>query len=275
MPSCVSIKASRGKARPVQEMRAIHKLLWIGAVTLSLAGLVGATLAWWFANGANLQFRDLVIPEGFRELVVDTSLTRVDSVVGLQVPGRHGGDRSKRSTSEFCSALFRMPESPAVGNPKSPVQIASFFDYRCPYCRTLSETLSQVQRPDVHIVYKEWPVLGESSLLAARAALAAAKQGQYASFHKRLMNSRFVPTAALVEDFAIELGLSPAQLRVDMKAVEIELEIQRNLALASDLGFVGTPVLVVGRTIVPGPITRTRLEDLIKLEASSKSQAAC
>ena len=256
-------------------MRAIHKLLCIGAVTVSLAGLVGATLAWWFANGGNLQFRDLAIAEGFRELVGETSLTRVDLVVGLQVPGRHRSDRSKRSTSELCSALFRMPELPAVGNSESPVQIASFFDYRCPYCRTLSETLSQIQRADVRIVYKEWPILGESSLLAARAALAAAKQGQYPSFHKRLMNSRFIPTTALVENFAIELGLSQAQLRVDMKGVEIELEIQRNLALASDLGFVGTPVVVVGRTIVPGPITRTRLEDLIKLEASSKWQTVC
>ena len=89
------------------------------------------------------------------------------------------------------------------------------------------------------------------------------------------MNSRFIPTAAFIEELAVELGMSRSQLREDMNASDIAVAIQRNFALASELGFVGAPVVVVGRTIVQGAITRTQLESLFRSEASLQSPAVC
>jgi protein-disulfide isomerase len=152
--------------------------------------------------------------------------------------------------------------------------VVQFFDYRCPYCRTLTKLLSEMQER-VRIVYKEWPILGTSSKLAARAALAAAKQDRYFAFHKRLMNSRFIPTAAYIDALAVELGINQAQLLEDMNASDTGDALQRNAVLASELGFSGSPGLVVGRTIVQGAIRQRQLESLIDNEVLLQSPMDC
>jgi protein-disulfide isomerase len=48
-----------------------------------------------------------------------------------------------------------------------------------------------------------------------------------------------------------------------------------NAVLASELGFSGTPGLVVGRTIVQGAIKQRQLESLIENEASLQSPLDC
>ena len=78
----------------------------------------------------------------------------------------------------FCTALWRSDRGTASGNPEATVKIVEFFDYRCPYCKVLAEMLRELQAShDIHVIYKEWPVLGEPSMLGARAALAAARAG--------------------------------------------------------------------------------------------------
>ena len=123
-----------------------------------------------------------------------------------------------------------------------------------------------MQNEKARIVYKEWPILGDSSVLAAQAGLAADKQGKYLAFHTRLMNSRLIPTVAYIEEIAADLGMNRSQLRMDMNSVITAHAIQRTSALASTLSLVGTPALVVGRTIVQGEITRRELERLIENE---------
>ena len=230
---------------------------------------IGGYFALSMGRSSPLAFRDRAYPQGFRELLIEGPATRFDPVLGLQNgPGTQPGG-PKRSAREICDALFRDPGSPATGSPDSRVQIAEFFDYRCPYCKTLTRILSDLQGGNIRIVYKEWPILGEDSVLAARAALAAARQDQYLALHTRLMNSRLIPTAAFVDDLASDLGIDKTRWRAEMKAEPTALALQRNAALASELGFSGTPVLVVGRTIVQGAITRAQLKSLIANEAGS------
>jgi protein-disulfide isomerase len=208
-----------------------------------------------------LEFRDRTFPPGFRDLVLETASSQLDPLFGpRQSPP------SRMDAREICDALFRDLYSPAAGNRDSRIQIVTFLDYRCPYCRKLTAILSDLQAENVRIVYKEWPILGDSSILAARAGLAADKQGQYLAFHTRLMSSRLIPTAAYVEEIAAGLGMNRSQLRTDMNSPGVTLTIQRNSALASALGLVGTPALVVGRTVVQGEITRSQLERLIDSE---------
>jgi len=132
-----------------------------------------------------------------------------------------------------------------------------------------------MQADNVRIVYKEWPILGDSSLLAARAALAADHQGKYLELHTRLMNSRLIPTATYIDEIAVALGLNQSQLRLDMNSAATTFAIQRTSALASTLGLLGTPALVVGRTMVQGEITQSQLERLIENERRRQSPKVC
>jgi protein-disulfide isomerase len=80
------------------------------------------------------------------------------------------------------------------------VTLVEFFDYNCPYCRRMGPVMTQaeVADPKLRIVYKEFPILGPASVFAAKAALAAHKQGKYFAFHQaRCSNSSFGRSAAI------------------------------------------------------------------------------
>jgi protein-disulfide isomerase len=221
-----------------------------------------------------LEFQNRAFPRGFRELVLESASSQLNPFFGLQQTP-HVSGASKQDTREVCDGLYREPNSPAVGNRDSQVQIVVFLDYRCPYCKKLTNIISEMRAENVRVVYKEWPILGDSSVLAARAGLAADKQGKYLAFHTRLMNSRLIPTVAYIEAIAVDLGMNPSQLLKDMNSGSITLAIQQTSALASALGFIGTPALVVGRTIVQGEITRSQLERLIENEGQLRLPKVC
>ncbi len=88
--------------------------------------------------------------------------------------------------------LARDPDAPVLGNPEGDVLIVEFFDYRCGYCRSVANTVRRNVETDgnIRLVMKEFPILGPPSVLAARAALAAAKQGKYKAYHFALMGQR-------------------------------------------------------------------------------------
>jgi protein-disulfide isomerase len=240
-------------------------------VILAAALLMAGYVAWSIGRPAVLAFRDRLYPAGFRELILEGASSPLDLNFALQ-PMPRSAIAPKPELPALCEALFRDPASPTVGRPDSPMAIAAFLDYRCPYCKTLNGILSGLQTESVRIIYKDWPILGESSVLGARAALAADRQGHYLSFHNRLMNSRFVPAGRFVEDIAVELGLNRAQWRSDMTSQATTLAIERTAALASALGFIGTPALVVGHTVVQGEITRRQLERLIADERQPRGK---
>jgi protein-disulfide isomerase len=217
-----------------------------------------------------LEFREVDDPRGFRELVLDSASSRFDPLAGVGL----GLQASQAEIDNVCTLLFDDPASPVVGAGADKVTVVAFFDYRCPYCKTLERYLSPMAaKGDIRLVYKEWPILGASSALAARAALAAARQGKYREVHARLMASGFVPTRGYIEALAGELGLDVGRLVVDMEAGTITAEIERTFGLAERLGFLGTPSLVVGRTIVEGAIAKPGLERLIAGEAASRPTA--
>lgn len=230
----------------------------------------------WSGRSIELEFKPYSAHEGFRELVLDNkSSSRADPFFLLRAKTK--GDALERGRINACNALFRDPTSPTLGNHDAKVSIVEFFDYRCPYCKQLSILLKETKIADnrVRIIYKEWPILGESSELATRAALASVKQGKYLQVHDRLMTSGFVPTIGYIKGFVTALGLDLSLLRSDMDSSETTLTIQRNSALAAKLGFIGTPSLVVGRTIVQGAITRAQLESLIEIESSMELPPLC
>ena len=87
--------------------------------------------------------------------------------------------RSKQAIHDHRQALFADQTSPVEGNAQGKVTIVEFFDYRCVHCRRVASTLEQLvtSNASVRVVYKNFPVLGEPSVLAARAAVAAQQQG--------------------------------------------------------------------------------------------------
>ncbi|MBR9766396.1 MAG: DsbA family protein [Rhodobacteraceae bacterium] len=162
--------------------------------------------------------------------------------------------------------LERDSNAPVLGNPDGDVTVVEFFDYNCPYCkRAMAEVQGLLDGDDnVRLVYREWPILGDGSVFAAKAALASREQGKYEEFHWALMGMQGRAEEASVMRIAEEVGLDVERLREDMEAPEIQEHIATSMRLTQALGFSGTPSFVIGDNLVPGFVEVDQLRALVE-----------
>jgi protein-disulfide isomerase len=161
--------------------------------------------------------------------------------------------------------VFDDPATPVGGNPQGDVTVVEFFDYRCPYCKQVQPALQKLLDQDrkLRFVYKEFPVLGEQSDIAAHAALAARLQGRYEAFHNAMMAAKGQISEELVYRVAGSVGLDVDRLKRDMTDPEIERALSANRALAKALELRGTPGFIIGDHIVPGAIDLDALKTMV------------
>jgi protein-disulfide isomerase len=165
----------------------------------------------------------------------------------------------------LADQIFFAEGSPVGGNPDGDVTLVEFFDYNCGYCKRVMPAVEAVAEadPNLRIVYKEFPILSEGSMIAARAALASRAQDLYEPFHEALMG--FEGRIGESEVFAIAegVGLDVEQLREDMGSDAVTAEIAANMDLARALQINGTPAFVVGDQVIPGAVPQAQLESAI------------
>ena len=204
-----------------------------------------------------------------REYILENPQVIVEALEAIQSQQRHSESRQRQNAvAARADQLFRSRSDPSVGDPKATVTIVEFFDYQCPYCRRMAQQLSELNKedPDLRIVYKEFPVFGPASTLAARAALAAMRQGKYEEFHLAMMGIRGAPSERTIFRVAERIGLDAGRLRADMNSATPQRMFQRNFQLAQELGIRGTPAFVIGEQVIPGAIDIQRLRQLIAEE---------
>lgn len=174
-------------------------------------------------------------------------------------------DQVKQVIVARSGEIFLDPASPVGGNPNGDVTLVEFFDYNCHYCRGVAPTVAAVLQadPGVRLVYKEFPILGASSDVAARSALAAYRQGKYALLHDALMQLPQPFSEESVLATAATLGLDVERLKRDMADPAVAEAIGRNSELAAALGITGTPAFVIAGQVIPGSVDRPTLEGLI------------
>jgi protein-disulfide isomerase len=164
---------------------------------------------------------------------------------------------------QYASELFKNSSSPAVG--KGQIEIAYFFDFNCGHCARQSDTIKAVlaQTDNVKIVYKNLPVLGPSSELAARAALAANLQGKYTEYYSEVFKVREKSPNAL-KGIASKVGLNVKKWEADMNGDEVNNELRHVRELAEKMKISGTPFLAIAPDMVfPG-----RVDDLMGIVQS-------
>ncbi len=174
-------------------------------------------------------------------------------------------ERQKSALAAHQHELLNDPGSPVSGNPDGDVTVIEFFDYRCGYCKRAAQALTQLQQSDarVRVVYKDFPILGETSELAAKAALASNLQGKHRAFHEALLATKDELTKEQLFRIAREAGLDVNRLDQDITRPEWQPIIDRNRALAKTLGITGTPAFIVGHDLVPGALDLKTLQELV------------
>jgi protein-disulfide isomerase len=191
----------------------------------------------------------------------DPSILR-DAVAALRAEeGAHQGQTASSAITRDREALQADPADPVAGNPAGDVTVVEFYDTRCPYCRRLLPTMEALLRaePGVRLVYKDLPILGPSSLLDARALLAAQRQGGYLRLQEALMHATTPSTPDSIRAEAERQSLDGDRLLRDMDDPAIRARLEINAKLARDLSVQGTPALVVGQRLIPGAVELTDL----------------
>lgn len=181
--------------------------------------------------------------------------------------------KTQKDAPRFAKALFNTPNDPVAGNVNGKVTVTEFFDYQCPHCVEMGPVLEGAIKanPEVRVVFKEWPIRGPMSELAAKAALAANKQGKYMAFHDALLGINQPLNEALIMEVATKAGLNVDQLKKDINDPKIEAQLKDNMKLAQDLKLFGTPAFFIGLTTgkndkityVPGQLNLEQLQKMI------------
>lgn len=162
-------------------------------------------------------------------------------------------DRAQSAIWALKDDLFSDPNVPVAGNPAGDVTVVEFMDYNCGFCKRAAPEVAKLleQDGDVRLVYREWPILGEGSVAAARLALAAREQDAYEAMHDALMARPRVTEATAIA-VARELGLDVAKLKADSDAPKVAAHIDQSMALAQAIGITGTPAFVIGDQFIGG-----------------------
>jgi protein-disulfide isomerase len=166
--------------------------------------------------------------------------------------------------AQHRDAVFAAAGDPVGGNAQGDVTVVEFFDYRCGYCRTMVPGLRALLAgdPKLRFVFKDLPILSPESTAAAKAALAADRQGRYPELHFALMQAKDLSREGILAA-AAEAGLDPARLERDMEAPEVAAKLDETMRLAQALGITGTPAFVVGDKIIPGAVDPAQLAELV------------
>jgi protein-disulfide isomerase len=240
---------------------------------LAVAAAIGMTAALAGAAAAEDAKADAGLSVEQIEQIVRDYLMREPEVVyqALEELQRRqaAAETERRQTAivDNREQLINDAGDPVAGNPDGDVTVVEFFDYQCTYCRQVVQSVRELIDEDqqLRVVFKEFPILGEASLVAARAALAAREQGDelYMPFHLALMGSRDLSLGAIMK-LAEQVGLDTERLQADMRAPAIDRQLQANYTLAQKLGIEGTPAFVVGEEVIPGAVDKRRLAGLVE-----------
>ena len=187
-------------------------------------------------------------------------------VLGINVgPGPVLAQGDEKVLTE--ALVLRDPDIPVLGNPDGDITIVEYFDYNCPYCRKVAPELRQVVQDDgkVRLVLKDWPVLGEVSVIASRMVLASKYQDKYIQAHDALIGVASKLTAPRIRELLGGAGIDLDRLDRDLaaNAKAIDAIIARNGDQATAFGFKGTPSFIIGKFRVPGVLTMAQFDQAI------------
>jgi len=145
----------------------------------------------------------------------------------------------------------------SIGPKNAKVTVVEFYDYNCSFCKRSTGWIQDVMKEhpnDVRIIFKELPILDRrtgTSRNAAKAALAAGKQGKYNEMHFALMAASDL-SDKFITSTAIKLGLNMKKFKADMQSDAFDEHLEDTMILATQIpALTGTPFFIINEKFVP------------------------
>jgi protein-disulfide isomerase len=154
---------------------------------------------------------------------------------------------------------------PEAGNPKGDVTVVEFFDYNCGYCKKAIEDIKKVVDTDknVRFVFFDMPILGPTSMTAAKWAHAAHNQGKFFEFHKAVLEHNGGLSEDILAEIAGKVGMDVEKAKKDANDPTLNANLEKGIQMGHDIGIQGTPGFIIGTDLFPGYLGEDGLKKAI------------
>ncbi len=235
--------------------------IWIVLFSAMMLGLFPAANAAEFNDGQRQEMESIIKDY----LLSHPEILQEMSQILEQKQKQAEDEQRKDGLVKNADQIFRDKADFVAGNPDGKVTMVEFFDYNCGWCKKgFPEVMSLLDTDkDLKFVLKEFPIFGEDSEYAAKAAIASGKQGKYWDLHRAMFSHEGKITKDSVDEIAAGIGLNMNQLKKDMKDPALTEILERNRALAQSLAINGTPAFIIDDKLVPGYLPKAELATAI------------
>jgi protein-disulfide isomerase len=180
-------------------------------------------------------------------------LAKLDTIEKGQkdILAKAGTGAKPAAPQEDPNKVYTIPpqDSYAKGPATAAVTIVEFSDFQCPFCSQAAQLVKQITDAypnEVRFVFKNYPLpFHNQAMPAAKAAIAAGKQGKFFPMHDKLFENQRGLNEELYLKAAQELGLDVEKFKKDMAAPETQKQIQDEMALAQTIDVRGTPTFFI------------------------------
>ncbi|MEP0520438.1 MAG: DsbA family protein [Hyphomicrobiales bacterium] len=249
----------------------LRRSLRILAPALIVFPLSTAAVAESFPDTQRDEIRDIV-----REYLLENPEIITEALNVLELRQKQAEETARvDALTSLEKQIFNSENQVVLGNPDGDVTLVEFFDYNCGFCKRAHQDMVTLMEadPNLRVVLKEFPVLGQGSVEAARVSVAVNELApeKYEAFHLQLLLSPGQANQAKAIKTATDLGIDQAALEAAIKGERAAETIQEVYTIADALGLTGTPSYVVGKQVVFGAVGAEQLRESIAAARDGKS----
>ncbi len=170
--------------------------------------------------------------------------------------------------ADNSDALWNDPNSWVGGNPDGDVTLVEFIDYRCGYCRKAHSEVAELIESDgnIRIIMKEYPILGEQSVLASKFAISVrqiAGDDAYKLANDALIGLRSEVSGRSLKRLAETLELDADAILAHMDSADVQAVIDANYALGQRMQVSGTPTFVMNNELLRGYVPLDSMRQIV------------
>ncbi len=183
--------------------------------------------------------------------------------------GSHSGFGASQPTSD---AIPIDAEDAVWGSPTAPVTLVTFSDFQCPFCGRAHPTVVQLERTygpqKLRVVFKHNPLPFHPDAMPAALVAQAVQQIGGSDAFFRFADLAFQNQRALtdqnLQQWAAEVGVRNATQVAGNP--QVRAKIDRDIALATNLGLSGTPSFMINGSQLVGAQPFEKFKELVDTE---------
>lgn len=206
-----------------------------------------------------------------KELVKDYIMSHPEDIVdSLEEMQKKKSQESQEKVEDYLKKNQKDIEAtdypPILGNPNGNISIVAFYDYNCSFCKKANKYTNEIISLDqeVKLILRPMPILGGTSMFAAKVALAIQKIApeKFLDIHNTMMEMKLInknTVKKLLEKHNIDYNL----LDNEINSFYIKQLINNNFEFAKNLNIQGAPSYVINGNFIPGLISVQKFKTII------------